>query len=67
MIVIRPADANEVAEAYRVILSTTNRPVSLILTRQNLPTLDRSQFGPASGLARGGYVLSDLRKTKSRK
>jgi transketolase len=59
MIVIRPADANEVAEAYRVAMAMKNRPVTLVLTRQNLPTLDRSQFAPASGLARGGYVLAD--------
>jgi len=59
MIVLRPADANEVIEAYRVALSANNRPVALVLTRQNLPTLDRSQLGPASGLLRGGYVLAD--------
>ena len=59
MIVIRPADANEVAEAYRAALPIRNRPVALILTRQNLPTLDRSQLAPASGLHRGGYVLAD--------
>jgi len=57
--VLRPADANEVIEAYRVALSANNRPVALVLTRQNLPTLDRSQFAPASGLLRGGYVLAD--------
>ena len=59
MIVLRPADANEVAEAYRVALASTNRPVALVLTRQNLPTLDRSQLAPASGVKRGGYVLAD--------
>lgn len=59
MLVLRPADANEVTEAYRVALATNNRPVALVLTRQNLPTLDRSQFAPASGLAQGGYVLAD--------
>jgi transketolase len=59
MIVIRPADANEVLAAYRVVLPMKNRPVALVLTRQNLPTLDRSQLAPASGLARGAYVLAD--------
>jgi transketolase len=59
MIVIRPADANEVSAAYRVALPMKNRPVALVLTRQNLPTLDRSQLAPASGLARGAYVLAD--------
>jgi transketolase len=59
MIVLRPADANEVVEAYRVAIAATNRPVALVLTRQNLPTLDRSQLAPASGVKRGGYVLAD--------
>ena len=57
LLVIRPADANETAEAWRVALAHKNGPVALILTRQNLPTLDRSQMAPASGLAKGGYVL----------
>ena len=59
LLVIRPADANEVAEAYRVILPLTNRPAALVLTRQNLPTLDRTKYAPAAGLWRGGYVLAD--------
>lgn len=59
MLVLRPADANEVAEAYRVAIASTDRPVALVLTRQNLPTLDRSQLAPASGVQRGGYVLAD--------
>jgi len=59
MIVIRPADANEVAEAYRAALTLKNRPVALVLTRQNLPTLDRAKLAPAAGLHRGGYVLAD--------
>ena len=57
LLVIRPADANETAEAWRVALSHKNGPVALILTRQNLPTLDRSQMAPASGVTKGGYVL----------
>ena len=57
--VMRPADANEVAEAYRVLLNTPNRPTALVLTRQNVPTLDRTKYAPASGVARGAYVLAD--------
>jgi transketolase len=59
LIVIRPADANEVAEAWRVIMPLADRPVALVLTRQNLPTLDRARYAAASGLARGAYVLAD--------
>lgn len=59
MIVIRPADANEVVEAYRVIMGLRDRPVSLVLSRQALPTLDRSRYAPAGGLARGAYILAD--------
>jgi transketolase len=59
MVVIRPADANEVVEAYRLILSLKNRPAALICSRQALPILDRTKFASAAGLAKGGYVLSD--------
>jgi transketolase len=59
LLVIRPADANEVAEAYRVILPLKDRPAALILTRQGLPTLDRTKYAPAEGLRRGAYVLAD--------
>lgn len=59
MIVLRPADANEVVEAYRVALQIGNRPVCLVLSRQALPTLDRTKYAPASGVAKGGYVLAD--------
>ena len=59
MIVIRPADANEMVEAYRVTMSLKDRPVALICTRQDLPIIDRSKFAPASGLAKGAYVLTD--------
>jgi transketolase len=59
MVVIRPADANEVVEAYRVIMGLRDRPVSLVLSRQALPTLDRSRYAPAGGLARGAYILAD--------
>ena len=57
--VIRPADANEVAEAWRVAVDRTHQPVALVLTRQNVPILDRSKYAPAEGLRRGGYVLAD--------
>lgn len=59
LIVIRPGDANEVAEAYRLALESKSSPVALVLTRQNLPTLDRQQLGSAAGVAQGGYVLKD--------
>ena len=56
---IRPADANEVVEAYRHILQLKHKPAVLVLSRQPLPTLDRTRFAPASGVARGAYVLAD--------
>jgi len=58
--VIRPADANETAHAWRVALSRTKAPTLLALTRQNLPTLDRSVYAPASNLEKGAYVLADI-------
>lgn len=57
--VIRPGDANETAVAWRVALEAKDRPVALVLTRQNVPTLDRSQLGAAEGLRQGAYVLAD--------
>jgi transketolase len=57
--VIRPADANEVAEAWRVMMTSQDRPVALILSRQPLPTVDRTKYAPASGLHKGAYVLAD--------
>jgi len=59
LIVLRPADANEVAEAWRVVLGLKHQPACLILSRQNLPTLDRDRYAPASGVAHGAYVLAD--------
>jgi len=59
LITLRPADANEIAEAWRVIIESRHQPVALILSRQALPTLDRSIYAPASGVAQGGYVLAD--------
>ncbi len=57
--VIRPADANETAEAWRFALEGKSGPVALALTRQDLPTLDRRKYAPANGLSRGAYILSD--------
>jgi transketolase len=57
--VVRPADANETTVAWRTILEHTDRPAGLILSRQNLPILDRSVFASAEGVAKGGYVLAD--------
>ena len=57
--VVRPADANETAVAWRTILEHTDRPAGLCLTRQNVPTFDRGQLASADGTARGGYVLAD--------
>jgi transketolase len=59
LLVIRPCDANETAVAWRVAIQTRNRPVALVLTRQDVPTLDRAQFAAADGLRRGAYVLAD--------
>lgn len=59
LIVLRPADANEVVEAWRVIMTLHHEPVALILTRQNVPTLDRTRYAAASGLAHGAYILAD--------
>jgi transketolase len=57
--VLRPSDANETAVAWRVAIETRNRPVVIVLSRQELPTLDRNCYAPADGLRRGAYVLSD--------
>jgi transketolase len=57
--VVRPADANETAWAWRCALEHTDRPTALCLTRQNLPVLDRGRLAAADGVARGGYVLAD--------
>jgi len=59
LLVIRPCDANEVAEVWRVVMQLRHEPAALVLSRQALPTLDRDRYGAASGLARGGYVLAD--------
>jgi transketolase len=59
LIVLRPADANETAQAWRVALEQTDRPVAMILTRQDLPTVDRTKYAAATNVARGGYILAD--------
>ncbi|HLH00098.1 MAG TPA: transketolase [Bryobacteraceae bacterium] len=63
LITIRPGDANEVAEAWRLIMRFRHEPVCLILSRQNIPTLDRSKYAPATGLAKGAYILADAKGT----
>jgi transketolase len=64
MVVIRPADANEMSEAYRCILQLQHRPAALICSRQPLPIVDRTKFAPAAGLAKGAYVLTDAPDAK---
>jgi transketolase len=59
LIVLRPADANEVVEAYRVILQLRHQPAAIVLSRQPLPTFDRDKYASATGVARGAYVLAD--------
>jgi transketolase len=59
LIVLRPADANETAEAWKVIMKLHHEPAVLILTRQAVPTIDRGKYAAASGLAHGAYVLTD--------
>jgi transketolase len=58
IVLLRPADANEVREAYKVIMALTNRPACLVLSRQKLPTFDRNRYAAADGLARGAYVMA---------
>ena len=59
LIVLRPGDANEVTEAWKIIMQLQHQPVALVLTRQALPTFDRSKYAAASGVAKGAYVLAD--------
>jgi transketolase len=59
IIVLRPADANEVHEAYKVIMQLTDRPACLVLSRQKLPIFDRSRYASAAGLVRGAYIMAD--------
>ena len=64
MITMRPGDANEVVEVWKVILQLKHEPVSLVLSRQAMPTLDRSKYAAASGVAKGAYVLADAKDGK---
>jgi transketolase len=64
LLAIRPADANETAVAWCVAIETHNQPVALVLTRQNVPTLDRAQFAAADGLRRGAYLLAEAANGK---
>jgi transketolase len=59
LVTLRPGDANEVVEAYRFVMQLRHQPAVLVLSRQPLPTLDRTRYAPASGVARGAYVLAD--------
>ncbi|HEV7924875.1 MAG TPA: transketolase [Verrucomicrobiae bacterium] len=59
LVTLRPGDANEVVEAYRCVMQLRHQPAVLVLSRQPLPTLDRAEYAPASGVARGAYVLAD--------
>ncbi|HXD22812.1 MAG TPA: transketolase [Gemmatimonadaceae bacterium] len=59
LLVVRPADANEAAEAWKIAIKQRTGPTALVFTRQKLSLIDRTKFAPASGVARGGYVLAD--------
>jgi transketolase len=59
LMTLRPADANEVVEAWKIIMKLRKEPVALILTRQALPTFDRAKYAPAAGVARGAYIMAD--------
>jgi transketolase len=59
LINLRPADANEVVECWKVIMKLRHQPATLILTRQAVPTLDRTKYAPASGVEKGAYILAD--------
>jgi transketolase len=59
LITLRPGDANEVVEAWRVIMQLRHKPAVLVLSRQAMPTMDRTRYAPASGVAQGGYILAD--------
>jgi transketolase len=59
MLVLRPGDANEVVEVWKIAIQQTHRPATLVLTRQAMPTFDRTKYAPAAGVAKGAYVLAD--------
>src|SRR4030095_13953141 len=64
LVLLRPADANEVVEAYKVIMLLKHEPAALILTRQAVPTFDRTKYRSAAGVAKGAYVLADAANGK---
>ncbi len=64
LLVFRPGDANEVSESYRVVLNLKHNPAVLVLSRQNMPTLDRSKYKPARGVEKGAYILADAEDGK---
>jgi transketolase len=64
LVTLRPADANEVVEAYRYILQLRHKPAALVLSRQSLPTIDRTKYATAAGVAHGAYVLADAQGGK---
>lgn len=64
LLLLRPADANEVVEAWKVIMRMHHNPAALVLTRQSIPTLDRSKYAPAAGVAKGAYTLADAENGK---
>jgi transketolase len=64
IVVLRPADANEVREAYKVIMTLTDRPACLVLSRQKLPTFDRNRYAAAAGVARGAYIMAGAKDRK---
>jgi transketolase len=66
LVTLRPADANEVVEAYRYVVQLTHQPAVMILSRQAVPTLDRGRYASAAGVARGAYVLGDAPDGKPR-
>ena len=66
MVLLRPADANEVVEAFRYVMQLQHQPAILVLSRQPLPTLDRSKYASASGVSKGAYVLADAARRQSR-
>jgi len=66
LITLRPGDANEIVEAWRVIMQLRHKPIALILSRQSLPTFDRTRYASASGVAKGAYVLADATEGEPR-
>ncbi|HXP16607.1 MAG TPA: transketolase C-terminal domain-containing protein, partial [Terriglobales bacterium] len=64
LMLLRPADANEVVEAWKIIMQLQHEPAAIVLSRQPVPTFDRSRYGAAAGVARGAYILADARDGK---